>query len=383
MKKVFMVIPVIVVVVVAVFGAYFLFFQGAKPPGGSSSTDTGTVVKYKTVSFVDSEGIGTKAFSMLIPTDWQSEGSIDWILDNPAMPVAGEFRAWNPDGNEEFDYFPNQAFFWSDNPMIEQTFPPGTYYFGALVHEPLEPVEALKEFALPLLGKDVEDMEVINEKTLPDVSSFFETGTDPSTGVITSAKGGKIGVEYTLNGVAMEDEMYCVIQSQDIPIPTYLGTYRNVNWYMTYLQSFRAEKGKLNSEAKVFQTISYFARTDVNWLNKYNQVVNYLIQQQIKQIESLGQLSSIVSQTSNEISDANYDAWEQSQNVKDRLADDFSDSTLDIQSYTNPIDGNTVDLPSGYSSAWTNSLGEYILSDSASYNPNTESNLNWEQLTTP
>jgi uncharacterized protein YpmB len=70
MKKVFMVIPVIVVVVVAVFGAYFLFFQGAKPPGGSSSTDTGTVVKYKTVSFVDSEGIGAKAFSMLIPVDW-------------------------------------------------------------------------------------------------------------------------------------------------------------------------------------------------------------------------------------------------------------------------------------------------------------------------
>ena len=241
----------------------------------------------------------------------------------------------------------------------------------------------MKEFALPLLGKDVEDLEVVSEKALPEVSSFFETETDPSTGVITSAKGGKILVEYTLNGVAMEDEMYCVIQSQDIPIPTYLGTYRNVNWYMTYLQSFRAEKGKLDSEAKVFQTISYFARTDVSWLNKYNQVVNYLIQQQIKQIESLGQLSNIVSQTSNEISDANYDAWEQSQNVKDRLADDFSDSILDIQSYTNPIDGSTVDLPSGYSSAWTNSLGEYVLSDSASYNPNTESNLDWQELTMP
>jgi hypothetical protein len=385
MKKVFMVIPIIVVVVVAaVLGAYFLFFQRAKPPGESSSTDTGTVVKYKTVSFVDSEGTGTKAFSMLIPVDWQSEGNIDWILDNPAMPVAGEFRAWNPDGNEEFDYFPNQAFFSSNNPMNVEMFPPGSRYFGALVHSPLGPVDALKEIALPLFRKDVEDMKVVDEKTLPPVGSFFETGTDPTTGVITSAEGGKIRVEYTLNGVAMEDEMYCIIQSQDIPVQVpFYGVTRNVNWYMTYLQSFRAEKGKLDSGAKVFQTISYFARTDVNWLNKYTQVVNYLIQQQIKQIESLGQLSRIVSETSNEISDANYDAWEQSQNVKDRLADDFSDSILNIQSYTNPIDGSTVDLPSGYSSAWTNSLGEYILSDSASYDPNTESNLNWQQLTTP
>jgi hypothetical protein len=383
MKRAFVVIPV-VVVVVAAFGAYFLFFQGAKPSGGSSSTsNTGTAVKYKTVSFVDSEGIGTKAFSMLIPVDWQSEGSIDWILDNPAMPVAGEFRAWNPDGAEEFTLFPNQAFFWSNNPMIEQTFPPGSRYFGALVRSPLGPVDALKEIALPLFRSGVEDLEVVGEEDLPQVSNFFETGTDSSTGVITSAEGGKIRVEYTLNGVAMEDEMYCIIQSQDIPVQTFYGVTRNVNWYMTYVESFRAEKGKLDSEAKLFQTISYFARTDVNWLNKYNQVVNYLIQQQIQQIENLGRLSDIVSQTSNEISDANFEAWEQSQSVKDQLANDFSDSILGIQSYRNPIDGSTVDLPSGYSSAWTNSLGEYVLSDSASYNPNTESNLNWQQLTTP
>lgn len=121
MKKVFIVIPLIVVVVVAVLGVYVLFFQGAKP-SGSSSTDTGSVVKCKTGSFIDSEGIGTKAFSILIPVNWQSEGNIDLILDNPAMPVKGEFRAWNPDGAEEFTFFLNQAFFSSNNPMIEHWF---------------------------------------------------------------------------------------------------------------------------------------------------------------------------------------------------------------------------------------------------------------------
>jgi hypothetical protein len=69
--------------------------------------------------------------------------------------------------------------------------------------------------------------------------------------------------------------------------------------------------------------------------------------------------------------------------VKDRLADDFSNSILGLDSYRNPIDGSTVELPSGYSSVWANSLGEYVLSDSPSYNPNAESNLNWQQMTTP
>jgi len=385
MKRVLLIIPIIVVIAIAGSVAYLFLSQQpsdqVSPYGPPTTSDEGVTVKYKSTSFIDSQGIGTKAFSMLIPSDWQSEGSIDWILNNPAMPVAGEFRAWNPNGKEEFHLFPNQAFFWSDNPMIQQTFPPGTRYFGALVRSPLGPIDALEEIALPLFRSEAENLEITRRESLPQIESYFQTGTDPATGVVTSADGGKIRVEYTLNGAKFEEELYCIIQTQDIPIPTVFGTYRNINWYMTFVESFRAEKGKLDSQSKMFQTISYFARTDVDWLNKYNQVVNYLIQQEIQEIQSLGQLSSIVSQTSNDISDANCEAWQQNQNIKDQIANDFSDSILGIQAYKNPIDGNTVDLPSGYSSAWTNSLGEYILSDSPSYNPNLESNLNWQEMT--
>ena len=131
----------------------------------------------------------------------------------------------------------------------------------------------------------------------------------------------------------------------------------------------------------MFQTISHSAKTDASWLNKYKQVVNYLIQRQVQQIQSLGQLSSIISQTTNEISDENYQAWQQNQEVYDRIGKDFSNYIIGVETYNNPIDGGAVDLPSGYSSAWANSLGEYILSDSPSYNPNIESNLNWQQMT--
>jgi len=386
MRKALLAIPIVIIIVAA--GLYVLFNQSFEPSqegpyGPVSPSGEVITVKYKTASFIDSEGTGTKAFSMLIPSDWQAEGNIDWILDTPAMPVAGDFRAWNPNGKEEFHLFPNQAFFSSNSPMVQQFFPTGTRYFGALVCSPLDPIEALKQIALPKFRNDAQNLQVVSEEELPQIEQYFETGTDPATGVIINAEGGKIRVEYTLNGIAYEEELYCIIQTQDIPIPTGLVTYRNINWYMTYVESFRAEKGKLDAQSKTFQTISYFAKTDINWLNKYNQVVNYLIQKEIQEIQSLGQLSSIVSQTSNEISDANFEAWQQSQNVKDRLADDFSNSILGLDSYRNPIDGSTVELPSGYSSVWANSLGEYALSDSPSYNPNTESNLNWQQMTTP
>jgi len=392
MKKLLAIIAVVALVAVAVVGGILLLNNPSEPlnDGGggpyvnpSNTNQTATTVRFKSVSFTDTQGIGTKAFSMLIPSDWQAEGNIDWILDIPAMPVAGDFRAWNPGSHEEFHFFPNQAFFWSNNPMIQQTFPSGSRYFGALVKSPEGVLDALVDIALPELRGKVQNLRVVSRETLPLIKNYFQTGTDPATGVVTSADGGKIKVEYTLNGVQMEEELYCVIQSQDIPVPTVYGTTSNLNWYMTYLESFRAEKGKLDPQSKTFQTISYFARTDVNWLNKYNQVVNYLIQQQIQKIQNLGQISSLSSQASNDISDSNYEAWQQNQNIRDQMGRDFSNSQLNIEMYTNPFDGSQVDLPSGYSNVWANSLGEYILSDSSSYNPNTESNLNWQQMTTP
>ncbi len=381
MNKFLIVVPLIAII--AFVGVYVVLSQSPSSPGGPSNTspqNSVTNIRYKTVNFIDTQGIGTKAFSMLIPSDWQSSGEIKWVQDNPAMPAFGSFKAWNPNGAEEYNYYANQAYVWSNNPMLLQSFPVGTRYLGAEVHTPLGPIEALKEIALPMFRNDTQNLQVVSQQQLPELANVIETGTDPATGAITSADGGKIRIEYSLNGVQMEEEMYCVIQSQDIPVPTYLGTYRNINWYMTYLESFRAAKGQLDSETKMFQTISHSAKTDPNWLNKYNQVVNYLIQRQIQQIQSLGQLSSIISQTSNEISDANYQAWEQNQQIIDRVATDFSNYNKGVETYNNPIDGSTVDLPSGYNYAWGNSLGEYVLTDSANYNPNLESNLNWQQL---
>jgi len=376
-----------------VSGVYFLSTysptfpqpQPTNSPGGPTVQPTsvpvsGNVVRYKTASYVDDQGIGTKAYSLLIPSDWQFQGTVVWNLDNTLMPAAAKIKAWNPNGNEEFDIFPNQAYFWTDNPLVQQTNPPGSTYFGASVSEELGPLEALKEVVLPTFRGDVENLNVVSEQLLPSMDQLFKTGTDPVSGISYSASSGKIRVEYTLNGIDMEEEMYCVIQSIKIPLQSIYGTTTSNNWYMSYLASFRAEKGQLDSQSKVFQTIAYSCSIDKNWLNKYNQLVAYLIQNQIKQIQTAGELSNILAQTSDQISQENLQDWEQRQSVNDKLVTDFSNQILEIQPYNNPIDGTTVDLPAGYNNAWVNSNGEYILADNPNFNPNIGSNLNWQPM---
>lgn len=68
---------------------------------------------FKTFVYIDKEGTGIEAFRMPIPSDWVFEGGIRWVLDNPGMPAVAQFRVRNPKGREEFEVFPNQAFFWT------------------------------------------------------------------------------------------------------------------------------------------------------------------------------------------------------------------------------------------------------------------------------
>ena len=346
----------------------------------SSSEQTVKTLRFKKFSCVDTQGIGIEAFSMLIPSDWQFDGGIQWVLDNPAMPARAAFHVYNPKGSEEFEVFPNQPFFWTNNQMLLYTFPVGSKYFGNEVHPQVGPIEALKEIILPRFRNNVSNLRIANEQLLPELAKALGAGTQSQPGVTNSAEGAKIRIEYNYNGKNIEEEIYGVVESFAFSFPTMNGTVTNNNWTVDYIFSFKSEKGKLDVNAKLFQTISYSFRINPQWFNKYSQLVEYLIQQQIQQIHNIGQISKIISQTNNEISDMMMDSYNKRQAVNDEISKNFSQYIRGVDEYYNPVEQKSVELPSGYNNAWANSLGEYIVSDSPGFNPNIDSNLNWQQI---
>ncbi len=345
-----------------------------------SAQETGSMVRFKTYSYVDRQGIGIEAFRMLIPSDWQFEGGIKWVLDNPGMPASGGFRVWNPKGTEEFEVFPAQPFFWTTNQMALAITPIGSRYFGNEVHPPLNAIDALKQVVIPRFRHNVSGLRIVKEQSLPELAEAVGAGAQSQPGVSTSADGGKVRVDYNRNGANMEEEIYTVVQSYGFPIQTMAGIVTNTNWYVDHIFSFKAAKGKLDDNAKTFQTIAYSFRLNPQWFNKYNQVVEYLIKKQIQQIHSIGELSRIISQTSSEIRESSMKSFYERQEVNDRIADKFSQYIRGVDKYYNPIEEKSVELPAGYDNVWTNSLGEYVLSESPSYNPNIGSNLNWRKI---
>ena len=339
-----------------------------------------TTFRMKTIKHIDSQGMGIEAFRMLAPSDWQFEGGIQWLLDNPAMPAVAAFRISNPAGTEEFEAFPNHMFFWSNSQMLLSMFPTGSRYLGSEVHQPLTPTDFLQKILIPRFRGNVSNLRVVEVKQLPELARQLGAGTQSQPGVSVSADGGKVKIEYQLNGRWMEETIYAVVESMSYPIQTMYGTAVNTNWLGEYLFSFKAEKGKLDASSKLLQTMVTSFRLNPQWFNKYSQLVEYLIQNQIKRIQTIGQISRIVSQTSNEISDMIMKGYEDRQAVYDRLSTDYSQTIRGVDEYYDPVAAKPIELPLGYDQAWTNGLGEYVLSDDSGFDPNIGANQNWQLM---
>jgi hypothetical protein len=346
-------------------------------PGNKISVNP---LRFKNYSYVDRQGTGIEAFSFLMPSDWEFEGGIRWILDNPAMPSVTALRVYNPKGKEQFEVFPNHCYFWSTNLQLLSMFPPGSKYFGSIVKRPVAAQNALRNIILSEQRNGFPDLKVIKDENVPELPKALGAGKQAQGVGSSGATGARLRVSYTKDGTTLEEEFYAVVESLTFPVQSMYGTSYNTIWYVDYIFSFKAQKGKLESTAKIFQTITASFKVNPHWFAKYSNVIEYMAQRKISQIKSVGEFSRMLSRMSDQVSEEKMQQFKERGDVYDKVSQKFSDNTLGIDRYFNPHEEKEVELPSGYNHAWCNNNGEYILSDDPNFNPNEGSNLHWESM---
>jgi hypothetical protein len=347
---------------------------------GTSKGANDKVLRFRHYSYIDRQGTGIEAFSLLMPSDWNFEGGITWILDNPAMPSVTAFKVLNPKGKEQFEVFPNHCFFWSTNRQLLSMYRPGSRYFGSIVKQPVTAQKALRNIILPEQRGRYQGLQILKDENVPELPIALKAGKQSQGGAGSGATGAKLRVRYTIDGVAMEEEFYAVVESISFPVQSMYGTFYNTIWYVDYIFSFKSDAGKLESNTQIFQTITSSIKVNPKWYAKYSNVIEYLAQQQITRIRNIGEFSRMLSRMSDEIREDKMQQFKANGDVYDRVSQKFSDNTLGIDRYFDPNEGREVELPSGYNHAWCNNNGEYIMTDNPNFNPNEGSNLHWEPM---
>lgn len=344
-----------------------------------SMAEAPSILKLNKFSYIENKVTGIEAFSLLIPEGWSFSGGIDWDLSNPGMPAFAAFTVSKGSGPEEMEVFPRQPFFWTNNQMLLATFPVGSKYFGNEVSPVKGASDSLERIIIPRFRKNAKGLKITEKKPAPELAAQVKE-QNMQQGVNMTTDAASIRIEYSENKKTFEEEIWGAVISWSFSMPTMAGVVTNTNWTIDYVFSFKAEKGKLDQNSKLFQAMISSFRLNPLWFSKYQQLTDYLIKAQIQRINHIGEISRIISRTSNEISDMNMRAYNQRQKAYDNMSENFSDYVRGVERYYNPSESRNVELPSGYRSAWANSSGEYVMSEQEDFNPNIGSNLNWQRL---
>jgi hypothetical protein len=344
-------------------------------PWSAAPADAQTFVPYVHVDPVS----GLEAFRCLVPKGWKVEGKITWSA-NPALPAQSRFRFFDPRSLDELNLFPTQAFFWTNNAMFLRTNPPGTLRFQTLVAQPVDLDTAFTRIVLPAARGRVANLAVTERKKVPELAALARG--EPVQGLRSSADAGKIRVTYQEGGKAIEEEIYAAVAgfALDLPGSGFSPGYFIDYWYVDYVFSFRAAKGQLASRSKTFQTMIYSMKVNPRWFAKVVHVKEALFAQATKGIQVVGSIGSTVAGAGTSLREDQMRDWERRQSIQEKVVQSQSDNIRGVDRFHDPHSGKEVELPSGYGMAWANNLGEYVVTDSPSYNPNVGSNLHWEAM---
>ncbi len=341
--------------------------------------------RLKQVKVIDQHGFEKPipAMSLLIPTDWQFQGGIQYLRAGGCGLSQTTFRATGPDGRS-IELLPEYNWQWSDDAMTVQYLQAQR---GCDVMRPMNAADFLRRVVVPKVrpGARLVAIEPIPKvsKQMQEIARQTEAmSAQAGLRVNVRSDVGRARIQYTLDGRPVEGWVTAVMLTRASPSPTYdVRTMRagQALYYSSWAQmfDFRAPPGQLDSSEKLFEMVVSTIRVDPTWQARVNQVQNNIAAAQIK---GAADRSAIIAKSNAEISKTIIKGHEERSKIHDRTMENYSQVIRGVETYRNPTTGETVELSNEYGHAWVNNSNEYILSDKEGFNPNAALNGNWTAL---
>jgi hypothetical protein len=286
----------------------------------------------------------------------------------------------SPDGVTALEGFPTQYFTWTTNPMIMMTKPRGSLYFGYEVQQPLSARDSLRQYFLPRF-RNFQGLSVLEESPAPDLLQHaLKNQPSPNQGGQYYNDTIRARIGYTLNGKAIAEKIFVVAEVTRVVSPGFMGSVDSYFWSLGFGSSLRSSPEQVDSYEELYRAVIASMKVNPSWGAFVQQVSSGLVNNTIRGIQQIGELSRQISRNADEIRESSMRGWQERSAVYDRLNERFDQHIRGVDPYFDPNTGGSVELPAGYTQAWSTPLGEYIVSDDPNFNPNIGSIQNWTPL---
>jgi len=333
---------------------------------------------------IDRKHNGIVASIFEYPVGWQVSSSVDWNFEHVSFPMVSYAQVRSPQGIAVFEFLPSESFFWL-GPM---TYQQGLNLLGQTCMPPRSAVDAMTNLIIPKHRANRQGLRTMGASPVPQLAQMI--GADLKG---LPSEGAAVRIEYTENGIPIEEEFYGVRITQNAPYYGPLGPMAQANWFITSAFCFRARRGELAPQRDMFWSMACSVRVNSLWEQHYYQILQELkmqfdqyIAMGYAQIQAAGQMSRFISANN----DALLNSMEQQRLAarrssrpagggpsSDRSATDgFDEYIRGVETVEDPYWGESRQ-DSSYRYHWTDGFGNYRHSNDAFFNPNYGSNQTW------
>lgn len=312
------------------------------------------------------------AWTLVAPRDWKVDGGVSWIgkLDPPPAYVT-QIVAFAPDGSASFMTLPLFFFMQTDNPM----------FAGRSEIVPvMDSKNCIERVILPRCRGQAQNVKVIGYEALPKLAERTQrnaalAGLNPANLKIDA---GRALVEYTFNGNAYEEFVYCSVVATPAP--------GGVLWCTDEVFAYSAPKGKLKAAMPVLGTIAASVRRNPVWAQACRQELAKIVAANSRPPQvaagSGGQLSILdVSKSMARDQDSFIKGLNASAAQRDHALSISHGNILGQQPMYDPVLGEPVNVPNGYINYYRDYYGVVHGSDLNATDFYTTYQINTTQLT--
>jgi len=353
----------------------------------ASSAASGSFLQLKkaqiTFTVVDQDNKPKPAIEMLIPTAWDLKGKIYFVGFKGGCYSDTYTSAWEAtgaDASTAFSGAPNYSWQYSDDPqeMRMLTDPNRRQHDGENKVCPVsKPLGAEQYFRQNLLALLPTGTTVVSVDPFPELAEMArqQAGLAPND---TGDKGTRIDatrarIEYQKDGKPMEAWVVTAVVMRTYPV----GRGSLYDMRATDSMSFRAPKGQLDANDKLFRVMMSSVQLTPEWSAFVNKTIAGYYQIQAKKEAAIDQVRANLQ---NEITQTYMQMSANAARVSNQGFLAADQGIRGVQSFRDPSTGSTVELSSQYDHAWLNGNNEYVMSDDPNFNPNAQLSGNWSQL---
>lgn len=376
--------------------------SAAAQAGGPTESPAGGMVRLKQFDVVDNQGFGKPvvAMSLLAPADWRLEGGVVW---NPQYRcysdlISTKARLVSPDGRYAFEFFPAYAVQWWDDPMSRnmqaQAVAQGGQ--GCPVAPPFDSTQFVQQALIPGFRSGA---RVVDAQPNAEVArAAYEKMMSKEGAVVrqnqmqVDTDAARVRIAYDSQGTPTEEWIvattFRTVMSTFSASAAFQGQTANSAARYTYTESvfgFRAPKGELDRNERLFSTIIASMRVNPAWDHAVRQTIA-----QINKIKADGARRNLAQMressrkmfdTFNEINEMRRDSWRKQQESSDYLAKKWSQTMRGVNEYSDPDAGASWEIDNSYEHVWKTPLDEFVLTNDPNFNPNVAFNdTGWTQL---